>query len=377
MSSKIQSSGEAQYHQLLSPVRLGALTLPNRVVMSPLTRARATRDHRPTALMANYYAQRATAGLIIAEASMVARDASAFISEPGIYAQEHVTDWRQITDAVHAAGGRIIVQLWHPGRASHSLLDHGVQPVSSTDRAVLGVEIHTPDGKKPYETPRRLADDELPGIVDLFRQGTRRAMDAGFDGVQVHGAHGYLLDQFLRDGVNDRQGLYGGSIEKRARLLLEVVDAAVQEAGAGRVGVRLSPLHGFGDLQDSDTNAWVGHVSRELGQRAIAFMELRHTHQSKPEEVALAQMVKREFGGALLRNGGFDPASAETALLDGNADAIVFGKHFIGNPDLVQRIRQGAPLADSDPATYYKGGVGGYSDYPMLAEATEGKALCP
>jgi N-ethylmaleimide reductase len=353
---------------LLSPLQVGALQLPNRIVMSPLTRARASREHIPTPLMAQYYAQRATAGLIIAEATMVSPHASAFISEPGLYDDVHILAWRPITDAVHAQGGRIVVQLWHPGRAAHSFLDHGVQPVSSAARAVQGAEILTPQGKQPYETPRPLRDDEMPGIVDLFRQATRRAQAAGFDGVQIHGAHGYLIDQFLRDGVNDRSGRYGGSIENRARLLLEVVDAAIEEAGANHVSVRLSPLFGVGDMKDSDPDALVSYVAAQLGLRRLAFLELRHTLQNKPEEQALARLVRRHFTGVLMRNGRFDVASAQAALDEGNADAIVFGTPFIANPDLVNRIRLSAPWAIGDATSYYIGGAEGYTDYPALEE---------
>lgn len=351
--------------RLFSPLRLGALELPNRIVMAPLTRARAGRSHRPNALMAQHYAQRAQAGLLIAEATMVAPDACAFTGEPGIYDDACVAGWRQVTDAVHAAGGRIQLQIWHPGRAAHSSLNGGVQPVSSGERAIEG-HINTPTGKHPYETPRRLRDDELPGIVEQFRQATRRAMAAGFDGVQVHGAHGYLIDQFLRDGVNDRSGPYGGSIENRARLLLDVVDAAVGEAGADRVGVRLSLRVGSGDLQDSDPEAVLTYVAQQLDKRGIAYLEVRHAQHDLPAEQALAAVARCHFSGPLLRNGGFDGASAETALINDGADAVVFGRPFIGNPDLVTRLRTGAPLAGFDASKLYGGGAEGYNDYPPL-----------
>ncbi|WP_428718894.1 alkene reductase [Undibacterium curvum] len=355
---------------LLSSLQVGALHLPNRIVMSPLTRARATREHIPTPLMEQYYAQRATAGLIIAEATMISPHASAFISEPGLYNDDQTAAWRKITDAVHARGGRIVVQLWHPGRAAHSVLDHGVQPVSSSTRAIKEAVIHTPQGKLSYETPRALRDDEIPGIIEQFRQATRRALAAGFDGVQIHGAHGYLIDQFLRDGVNDRNGPYGGSIANRSRLLLEVVDAAIEEAGSERVSVRLSPLFGVGDMIDSAPDALVSYVAQELSKRYLSFLEIRHTVQNKPEEQALARLVRSHFSGVLMLNGRFDLISAQAALEDGYADAIVFGTPFIANPDLVNRIRCNAVWAKGDPTSYYVGGAEGYTDYPELEMAS-------
>jgi N-ethylmaleimide reductase len=351
---------------LFSPLSLGSLTLPNRLVMAPLTRARAGRSHVPNALIAEHYAQRATAGLLIAEATMVSPTASAFTGEPGIYDDACVAGWRQVTDAVHAAGGRIQLQIWHPGRAAHSLLDGGVQPVSSTDRGIRDSQISTPEGKKPYEAPRRLRDDELPGIVEQFRLATRRALAAGFDGVQIHGAHGYLIDQFLRDGINDRSGAYGGSIENRARLLLEVVDAAIAEAGAARVSVRISPLVGFNDVVDSNPQALVAYVAQQLSQRGVGFLEIRHADQGLETERHIAAVARAHFKGVLMLNGGFDGSSAEAALREGRADAIVFGKPFISNPDLVERLRVGAELAPVNFDLLYTPGPAGYTDYPAL-----------
>ncbi len=354
---------------LFDPLVLGALTLPNRILMAPLTRARAGRSHIANALMAEHYAQRASAGLLIAEATMVAADGCAFTGEPGIFDDACVAGWRLVTDAVHAAGGRIQLQIWHPGRSAHSSLNGGVQPVSSGERAIQGL-INTPSGKQPYEVPRRLRDDELPGIVELFRQATRRALQAGFDGVQLHGAHGYLLDQFLRDGVNDRQGpgyeRYGGSIENRARLLLECIDAAIAEAGAERVGLRLSPLAGSHDLRDSDPEALLAFVAQQLAARRIAYLELRHMDPALEPERRIAAVARRHFPGPLLRNGGFTAASGQAALDEGSADAIVFGRAYIANPDLVERLRRGAPLNEPDPKTYYAAGATGYTDYPRL-----------
>jgi N-ethylmaleimide reductase len=261
------------------------------------------------------------------------------------------------------------LQIWHPGRAAHSSLNGGVQPISSGERALQGF-INTPDGKQPYETPRRLRDDELPAIVDLFRQAARRALQAGFDGVQLHGAHGYLLDQFLRDGVNDRSGpgyeRYGGSIENRARLLLECVDAAIAEVGADRVGLRLSPLAASNDLQDSDPEALLAHVARHLSRRGVAYLELRHMDPALDPERRIAAVARQHFQGPLLRNGGFTAATAQAALDEGSADAIVFGRAFIANPDLVERLRAGAALNAPEPKTYYAAGATGYTDYPRL-----------
>ncbi|MDR3417146.1 MAG: alkene reductase [Nevskia sp.] len=352
---------------LLTPLKAGDLQLPNRVVMSPLTRSRAEPGHVPGALIAEYYAQRAGAGLIIAEATMAAGDASAFIAEPGIYSPAQVVGWKKVTDAVHAAGGRIALQIWHPGRATHPLLNDGAQPVSSSDKPIRGDKIRTLQGSHDYPAPRRLATAELAGIVTLFRAAAENARDAGFDAVQVHGAHGYLLDQFLRDGVNDRTDRYGGSLENRARLLFEVVDAAIEVFGAGRVGLRISPLVAYNDMHDSDPRGLVQYVAAQFDRRGAAFLDLRHERHDAPEEQELARIARRAYGGALMRNGGFDQASGEAALAAGAADAIIYGKPFIANPDLVERFRRGAPLAPVDFATLYTPGPQGYTDYPALA----------
>lgn len=352
---------------LFDPLQMGALTLPNRILMAPLTRARAGRTHIPNALMAEYYAQRAGAGVIFTEATMVAADGCAFTGEGGLFDAACVAGWRQVTDAVHAAGGRIMVQLWHPGRAAHSSLNGGVTPISSTDRAIRGSSIHTPTGTHPYETPRRLAADELPGIVELFRQATVRAREAGFDGVQIHGAHGYLIDQFLRDGTNDRDDAWGGSLERRARLLLEIVDASISAWSAGHVGVRISPRVAFNDMQDSDPAALVAYVAAQLQARGVGHLELRHADHRLPEEQALVAVARAHYQGALLRNGGFDQASGAAALAAGEADAIVYGQLYIANPDLVQRFAGGHPLNPADPQRYYTPGAAGYTDYPTLA----------
>lgn len=354
---------------LLSPLKVGDLQLPNRVVMSPLTRARADGGHVPGALVAEYYAQRAGAGLIIAECTMVSDEASAFVAEPGVYNAAQVAGWKQVTDAVHARGGLIALQIWHPGRATHPLNNHGVQPVSSSDKPIRGEQASTAQGPRDYPVPRALATAELPGIVAQFRAAAENAKAAGFDAVQVHGAHGYLIDQFLRDSVNDRGDRYGGSIENRARLLFEVIDAAIEVYGAGRVGLRISPLVPFNDMQDSDPRGLVQYVAAQLQQRGAAFLDLRHAQYDTPQEQELARIARRAYGGVLMRNGGFDQHSGEAALEHGTADTIIYGKPFISNPDLVERFRQGAELAAVDFATLYTPGPKGYTDYPALESA--------
>lgn len=360
---------------LFSPLQIGALQLKNRIIMAPMTRARAEPGHVAGALMAEHYAQRASAGLLIAEATMVSADASAFVNEPGIFGPAQVEGYRRVVDAVHAAGGLIALQLWHPGRAAHSVLNGGVQPVSSTDRAIAG-EIATPQGMLPYEAPRRLRRDEIPGVIADFRRGFENAKTAGFDAVEVHGAHGYLLDQFLRDSVNDRQDDYGGPLVNRARLLLEVIDEAIAVFGAARVGLRISPLVAFNDIQDSDPKTLTRYIAEQIQQRHLAFFELRHERHDLPAEIELAQIARRYYRGTLILNGGFDLASGNAALAQGGADAIAYAKPFIANPDLVTRFAQQAPLAAPDFDLLYTPGARGYNDYPVLA-AERGETALP
>jgi N-ethylmaleimide reductase len=356
------------YPSLFTPTSLGRLALPNRILMAPLTRCRADADHVPTPIMAEYYAQRASAGLIIAEATMAIAGHSAFGGrEPGIYSAAQIAGWKAVTDAVHARGGRIALQLWHGGRACHSLLNDGAQPVSASARPITNDEIHTPQGKKPYETPRALRDDELPGIVAGFRQAVVNARAAGFDAVEIHGANGYLLDQFLRDGCNQRSGPYGGSIANRARLLLEVVDAAIGVWEAGRVGVRISPLNSFNAMQDSDPIGLTRHVASELDRRGIAYLHLMRSDffgQQKGDVVTAARAV---FRGPLVGNMGYTPEEAANAIAAGTLDAVGFGHQYISNPDLVERVRAGVPLAQPDQSTFYSPGAKGYTDYPTMA----------
>ena len=353
---------------LFSPLQAGELALPNRIVMAPLTRARAGRTHVPNELMVEYYAQRASAGLLITEATMIAADGCAFTGEGGLYDEATVAGWRRVTDAVHARGGRILVQLWHPGRAAHSVLNGGVQPVSSTDRAIRDDTIRTPEGTKAYEAPRRLRADEVPGIVELFRRGASLAKQAGFDGVQIHGAHGYILDQFLRDSVNDRTDEWGGPVENRAKLLLAATDAASDVWGAGRVAVRISPLVAYNDVADSDPVGLVGYVAGQLDRRGIAFLEVRHAAHALPAEREVRRAARERFRGALFVNGGYDRDAGAAAVASGEADAVVYGSAFIANPDLVERFAAGAPLNALDTATLYTPGAEGYTDYPRLRE---------
>ena len=347
---------------LFNHLTLGALTLPNRILLAPLTRTRADTGHMPNALMAEYYAQRASAGLILSEATSVTPMGVGYADTPGIWSGAQVAGWRLITDAVHQAGGRIFLQLWHVGRISDPLFLNGATPVAPSAIAAKGhVSLVRP--QKAFVTPRALALSELPGIVAAYRTGAQLAQEAGFDGVELHGANGYLLDQFLQDGSNQRTDEYGGSRENRARLMLEVVDAAIGVWGAGRVGLHLAPrgdAHGMGD---SDHLATFSHVAREVGKRRIAFICAReHTGEGR-----IGPALKRIFGGAYIANEGFTQASAAQAVASGEADAVAFGKQFIANPDLPRRFVEQAPLNPPDPATFYAPGAHGYTDYPALS----------
>ena len=353
---------------LFTPVTVGSVLLPNRIVMASLTRCRADANHVPTDIMATYYAQRASAGLVVAEATMVMEGNSAFGGrEPGIYSAAQVAAWKNVTAAVHTAGGNFFLQLWHGGRACHSLLNNGVQPVAPSPLRIENDETHTPQGKKPYETPRELRDDELPGIVAGFRRAAENARVAGFDGVEIHGANGYLLDQFLRDGSNQRRGPYGGPIANRARLLLEVVDAVVGVWGAGRVGVRISPLNSYNFMKDSDPVALTGHVAAQLNQRGIAYLHVMRGDFFGVQKGDVVTPARAAFNGAIIGNMGYTPAEAAEAVANGTLAAIAFGHHYVSNPDLVARVRAGVPLVEPDATTLYSPGARGYTDYPTIA----------
>jgi len=352
---------------LFTPLQVGDILLPNRIVMAPLTRARAGSTHIPNDMMVDYYSQRTSSGLIMTECTMVDAHACAFMGEGGIYSPAHVAGWRRVTDAVHAKGGRIFMQIWHPGRAAHSLLNDGEQPVSSSAVAIRQGMTSTPDGPQPYEVPRPLHQNEIPRYVDMFRLAARNAQLAGFDGVQIHGAHGYLIDNFLRDGVNRRTDAYGGSVENRGRFLLEVTDAAISVWGAERVAVRISPLVPFNDMTESQPEALVTFVATELHRRRIAFLEVRHDNHALPEEQAILALARRHFDGIIMSNGSYTREAGEATVARNAADAIVYGRPYIANPDLVERFAKQAQLNEINYDRLYGGGPDGYCDYPTLA----------
>lgn len=353
---------------LFQPLKMGALTLPNRILMAPLTRCRAEDEHVPGSLMAEYYAQRASAGLIIAEATMAMAGNSSFWHEPGIYSDAQVAGWRKTTDAVHAAGGRIFLQIWHGGRACHPLLNYGQQPVAPSPLAIVDDEVYTPEGKKPYVMPRALPDDEIPEIIAGFQQAAVNAKVAGFDGVEVHGANGYLLDEFLRDGSNHRTGAYGGSIENRARLMLEVLAAVSDVWGSDRVGLRISPLNSYNSMVDSDPIGLSTWLATKLNDYNLAYLHVMRSDFAQQQSGDIMTPIRARYKGILIGNMGYTAAEAAAAIEDGKLDAVAFGSTFLANPDLPERIKLGAELNQPDSATFYTPGVAGYTDYPALSQ---------
>jgi 2,4-dienoyl-CoA reductase-like NADH-dependent reductase (Old Yellow Enzyme family) len=350
---------------LFDSLTVGELTLPNRIVMAPLTRLRAPGiGHVPNALMAEQYRQRASAGLILTEATPVMPMGIGYENVPGIWTSEQVEGWKLVTSAVHEAGGRIVMQLWHVGRISHPYFLDGALPVAPSALKAAGhVSLLRP--QREFVTPRALEISEIEGIIAAFRLGAENAQKAGFDGVEIHGANGYLVDQFLQDSSNHRTDGYGGSIENRARFLLEATDAAISVWGAGRVGMHLAPrgdLHGIGD---SNPAATFGYVARELGRRHLAFIMARE--RQAPDSIGLE--LRKAFGGIYIANEGFTRESAEQIVADGGADAVAFGKAFIANPDLVRRFAERAALNEPVPATFYAEGATGYTDYGSLEES--------
>jgi N-ethylmaleimide reductase len=360
---------------LFEPIRVGAIEMSNRIAMAPLTRNRAAAGRVPSELAITYYAQRASAGLVITEASQISPQGQGYLDTPGIYSPEQVAAWKKVTDAVHAEGGKIIIQLWHVGRISHvSLLPDGSAPVSSTNKPANG-KTFIQGGFAQVSEPRALRTDELPGLVDDYRRAARNAINAGFDGVEVHSANGYLLDQFLRDSINDRTDAYGGSIENRARLLLEVMEAVVGEIGADRTGVRLSPVTPSNDAaQDSNPKALFDHVVDRLAALKIAFIHVVEGQTGGQRDFApfdfehMRQRFKAGHAqGVWMVNNGYNRQMALEVVAGGKADVVAFGRPFIANPDLVRRLKEDAPLNALQPATLYGGGAEGYTDYPALA----------
>ncbi|MDP1930730.1 MAG: alkene reductase [Gammaproteobacteria bacterium] len=347
---------------LFDPIRIGELSLPNRIIMAPLTRCRASEGRVPNAMMAEYYRQRANAGLILTEATSVAPMGVGYPNTPGIWSDAQVEGWKLITKAVHDAGGRIFMQLWHVGRISDPVYLDGQSPVAPSAIAAKGhVSLVRPE--KAYEVPRALTLEEIPAVIEAYRKGAENAKQAGFDGVELHGANGYLLDQFLQSSSNQRTDEYGGSIENRARLMLAATDAAISVWGPGRVGMHLAPRGDAHDMGDSDPLATFTYVAKELGKRGIAFICTRE-HYNAP---ALTPTIKKAFGGVVIANEGLTKQSAQRLLDDGSADAVAFGKDFISNPDLPERLKADAPLNPWDKMTFYGSGPKGYTDYPAMA----------
>ncbi|GAB3256805.1 alkene reductase [Chitinimonas naiadis] len=351
---------------LFTPTRLGAIEVKNRIAMAPLTRSRADMDGVQTPLAVEYYRQRASAGLIITEATNISRQGRGYAYTPGIYTDAHVAAWKRVTDAVHADGGKIVMQLWHVGRMSHnSMQENGAAPVAPS-ALIAGGNVFTEQGFEAPSMPRALETEEIAGIIDDYRQAARRAKEAGFDGVEVHAANGYLLEQFLRDSTNQRQDRYGGSIENRARLTLEVTEAVAEVWGADRVGLRLSPLStAIGDTPlDSTPTETHDYLVRRLGEMGLAYLHVveGQLHSDNGASTFDIQSLRSAFGGAYLANNGYDRQKAMTATTAGHAQMVAFGKPFIGNPDLVERLRTNAPLFDVPASAYFGGGAEGYTE---------------
>lgn len=352
---------------LFDPLKLGSISAPNRIFMAALTRARGTREHLPTPIMAEYYRQRASAGLIISEATGISRQGLGWPYATGIWADAQVDGWRRVTEAVHEAGGRIVCQLWHMGRVVHPSLLDGGQAVSASATTAPGYA-HTYDGKQPHEAARALDEDEIPGVIADYRAAASNAMAAGFDGVQIHAANGYLIDQFLRASANLRVDGYGGSIENRIRLLREVTAAVAETVGPERTGVRLSPNGDSQGVNDPNPEPLFATAARTLSDIDIAFLELREPGpdgtRGKPDRPALAPLIRAAFKGPLILNSDYDGRKAQAALDEGVADAISFGRHFLANPDLPARIAASLPLNADKMETWYSQGPEGYLDYP-------------
>ncbi|NIA53786.1 alkene reductase [Massilia sp. TW-1] len=364
---------DAEHHKLFQPARIGDIEVANRVVMAPLTRSRADEprgDVPGSAMNIDYYRQRSNAGLIISEGTQVSPVGKGYMATPGIYSEEQVEGWKPITRAVHEAGSKIVAQIWHVGRVTHPNLTGGVQPVAPSAVTANAIA-YTRAGKVALPEPRALALEEIAQIVDEYRRGAANAIRAGFDGIELHGANGYLIDQFLRDGANQRNDAYGGSIENRCRFALEVVDAVVAEIGAGRVGIRLSPVTPANDLSDSNPQALFGYLVEQLNLRDIAFIHFIEGATGGARDVPGFDFAwaRKAFNGTYIANNGYDREMALGAVKSGHADAVAFGRLYIANPDLVQRLQRNAPLNVPNPQTFYTHGEEGYTDYPALEQA--------
>jgi N-ethylmaleimide reductase len=358
---------------LFEPFKLGPISLPNRLVMAPLTRNRAVEGLVPSPLAVEYYGQRASAGLLITEASQISQQGQGYQDTPGIYSREQVAGWRKVTERVHERGGRIFIQLWHVGRVSHtSLQPNGGAPVAPSAIRAKG-KTFVGGAFTEISEPRALALDEIPGIIESFRRGAANAVAAGFDGVEIHGANGYLLDQFARDSSNQRTDAYGGSIENRARLMLEVSKAVAAEAGAERTGIRISPVTPANDVSDSNPQPLFDHIVDHLNALKLVYIHVIEGATGGPRDIAPFDYgsLRKRFKGAYVANNGYDIELANKVLSENAADLIAFGKPFISNPDLVERLKGGAPLNAPDKATFYGGGAKGYTDYPALGEALD------
>jgi len=350
---------------LFSPVTIGGMSLANRVAMAPMTRNRAP-EGIPTALMAEYYTQRAEAGLIVTEGAQISEQAVGYPATPGIYSEAQVEGWKQVTSAVHAKGGHIFVQLWHCGRVSHPDFHAGALPVAPSAIKPAG-QAFTYTGLQDFGTPRALEFREIPEIVEQYRHAAAMAIKAGFDGVEIHSANGYLLDQFLRDGSNQRSDAYGGSIANRARLLLEVTEAVCDEIGADKVAVRISPVNGFNDMHDSDPQSLFNHVATVLSDFRLAFLHVVEVSMAGEVNHAVdMQQIRQCFKGAYMANGSYDKARGDEAVASGAADMVAYGIPYLANPDLIERFRRDAPLNEADQSTFYGGDAKGYTDYPTL-----------
>ncbi|MFG1345463.1 alkene reductase [Xanthobacter autotrophicus DSM 431] len=357
---------------LFGPFRLGDLTLANRIVMAPLTRNRAVEGFVPSPMAADYYAARADAGLLITEASQISQQGQGYQDTPGIYTDAQVAAWKKVTDAVHAKGGHIVIQLWHVGRVSHTSLQPGGGAPVAPSAIRAETKTFVSNAFAATSEPRALELSEIPGIIADYRRAAANAIKAGFDGVEIHGANGYLIDQFLKDGSNTRTDQYGGSIENRARFLLEVVDAITAEIGARRTGLRLSPVSPANGISDSNPQALFNHVVEELEKRHLVYIHVVEGATGGPRDIApdfSFEELRKRYSGAWMVNNGYDLALAKSVIAEGKADLVAFGKPFIANPDLVERLRRDAPFNELDRDTLYGGGAKGYIDYPTLADA--------